>query len=69
LHERAVDEESARYIPPHQGLRPYVPLAEDETGKAEILIDQQLDERVGVPWPEQLARALGRSRLLVPVPA
>jgi hypothetical protein len=30
---------------------------EDETGKAEIFVDRQLDERVGVPWPEQLARA------------
>lgn len=40
---------------------------EDETGKAEIFLDQQLDERFGVPWPDRLATSLGRSRLLVPV--
>jgi len=40
---------------------------EDETGKAEIFIDRQMDDRIGVPWPEQLAHSLGRSRLLVPV--
>jgi hypothetical protein len=38
---------------------------EDEIGKGEIFIDRQMD--VGIPWPDQLATSLRKSRLLVPV--
>lgn len=40
---------------------------EEETGRAEVFIDEQLNEHIGVPWPDQLAKRLDRSRLLVPV--
>ncbi|MFF3457121.1 TIR domain-containing protein [Streptomyces sp. NPDC002730] len=40
---------------------------EDQLGDTRIFIDKQMNEKVGLPWPEMLADSLGKSRLLVPV--
>ncbi|MDQ1050302.1 toll/interleukin-1 receptor domain-containing protein [Streptomyces sp. V4I2] len=40
---------------------------EDEIGKVEIFIDRHLNDKIGVPWPDELVGSLRRSRLLVPV--
>ncbi|MEU6372732.1 TIR domain-containing protein [Streptomyces sp. NPDC046909] len=40
---------------------------EDETGNASIFIDRDLTERQNARWPDQLAAALQKSRLLVAV--